>query len=138
MFFLIFGIGCFIISIVFFIYYPIHLAQIRRRKATARGTIIKVYTKRIHREDYDDIHYQYNVEFNPGSGVIPIKSPSTPIRKEEGDEVIVEYNPDKPQDAHIVEFHGSAGSSKTILYAALIFLAIGIICFGIGIVRLGL
>ena len=133
MFFLILGICCVIISIVFFIYYPIHLAQTRRRKATAMGTIVKVYSRRTRREDYDDIYYQYNVEFNPGSGVITIKSSSTPIRKDEGNEVIVKYNPDKPQDAHIEEFHGSAGSSKVILYAALIFLAIGIICFGIGL-----
>ena len=125
------GIGLIILSIVFFIYYPIHLAQTRRRKTTARGTIVKVYKRRIERENYTDIDYQYKVEFNPGDGNITIQSPHTSLSKPEGDEVTVEYNPDKPKDAHIVEFHGSAGTSKNILYAALIILAVGIICIGI-------
>jgi len=129
------GFVLIVLGIVFFIAYPIHKSQTKRRNATIEGTITGVERKRERDDNVPsgyDIDYKYDVTFNPGSGDVTIKTGYTKSEWKEGDKVTVAYNAANPNDAHVMEVHGDAGSSKTLLYAAVISLVAGIVCWVIG------
>lgn len=129
--FLYLGLGSFILGIVLLIYYPIHNAQNKRRSERTEGTITKVDKRTIRKKEagtgdyWYDTSYIYTVEYKVNGQLVSFKSSPSPAAHEEGESLTVCYNPDKPQDAHILESHGD--SSNIILYVGLACIAVAVI-----------
>ena len=128
------GFVLFFIGIIFLIYAPIHARQNKRRTASAPGTITFVKEVRQSNSDIANPMYDYlfTVDFVADGVTHTTHTKRQALRKEVGDEVTVKYNPSKPDDCHINEFHGE--TTKPIVIVGLIVTAVGLILFVAGLI----
>ena len=130
----VFGFVLFILGIIFLIYAPIHARQNKRRTASVPGNITYVKEVRQSNSSIGNPMYDYffTVDFVVDGVTHTTHSKRQAIRKEVGEEVTIKYNPAKPDDCHINEFHGE--TTKPIVIVGLVVTAVGLILFVAGLI----
>ncbi len=129
------GFVLFVLGLIFLIYAPIHALQNKRRSEEVIGKIS--FVKEVLQKNSTLAHpmydYFFTVEYVLDGITHTTHSNRQALRKNVGDEVTVCYNPKKPDDSHVKEFHGA--TTKPIVIAGLIILALGLILFVIGVIK---
>ena len=116
------GISLFIFGICFLIAAPVLAAQYKRRTAETTGTITDVRTKRVRNRGTT---YHFDLEYFIDGVRQELKSVSWPLSPDVTQTYTIRYNPKKPKDAHVKEFHSS--NPKLYLIIGLVSVLISIV-----------
>ena len=116
------GISLFIFGICFLITAPILAAQNKRRSAETTGTVTEVRKYRVRNSGTS---YRFDVEFFIDGIRQELKNVRWPLSPDVTQKYTVCYNPKKPRDAHVKEFHSS--NAKLFLIIGLASVVISII-----------